>query len=174
MTSGAQPQTKRRRRPKSRYGAQLEEKQNLKEIYGVGEGQLKTYYEAAKKSASETGPELIKRLELRLDNAIYRAGLASTRAQARQMASHGLFTVNNRSVNIPSIRLGKGDVVRVKESKRKKSYFTNFSKRMQNAQVADWLELEVTSYGFKVREEPTVDEVGIGVAIQEIVEFLAR
>lgn len=174
MTTGAQQQSRGRRKPKSRYGAQLEEKQNLKGIYGIEEAQLKNYYRAAKKSNDETGPALVERLERRLDNAIYRAGLASTRAQARQMASHGLFSINGRPVNIPSIILHEGDLVQVKEGKRKKSYFTNFDKRMQNAQAAEWLELDVKNFGFKVIGKPSIDQAGIGVAIQEIVEFLSR
>ncbi len=140
----------------------------------MAENQLKNYYKAAKKSSAETGPALIERLERRLDNAIYRAGFATTRAQARQMASHGLFSVNGRSVNVASILLSEGDVVQVKEGKRKKSYFTNFDKRMQNTQLAEWLELDVKNYGFKVVGKPEVDQTGIGVAIQEIVEFLSR
>lgn len=174
MPAGAQQQSRGRRKPKSRFGAQLEEKQNLKEIYGIAEAQLKNYYKAAKKSTDETGPALIERLERRLDNAIYRAGFATTRAQARQMASHGLFSVNGRSVTVASIILSEGDEVQVKENKRKKSYFTNFDKRMQNAQIADWLTLDVKNYGFKVIGKPSADQAGIGVAIQEIVEFLSR
>ena len=140
----------------------------------MAENQLKNYYKAAKKSSAETGPALIERLERRLDNAIYRAGFATTRAQARQMASHGLFSVNGRSVNVASILLSEGDVVQVKEGKRKKSYFTNFDKRMQNTQLAEWLELDVKNYGFKVVGKPEVDQTGIGVDIKEIVEFLSR
>jgi small subunit ribosomal protein S4 len=174
MTTGAQQQSRGRKRPKSRFGAQLEEKQNLKEIYGVAEAQLKKYYTTAKKSNEETGPALIELLERRLDNAIYRAGFATTRAQARQMASHGLFNVNGRPVNVASIILREGDLVQVKETKRKKSYFSSFDKRMQSAQVAEWITLDVKNYGFKVAGKPSADQTGIGVAIQEVVEFLSR
>lgn len=167
-------QNNRRPKPKSRYGTQLEEKQNLKSIYGVRERQLKKYYKKARQSSGETGPVLIEILERRLDNAIYRAGMAETRNQARQMASHGLFEVNERPVNIPSIELSVGDSVRVKKHKREKSYFTNFEKRMQNAQVASWIELDIKGFGFKVQNLPTLDEAGIGVSVQEIVELLSR
>jgi small subunit ribosomal protein S4 len=174
MPANIQQQGGRSRKPKSRFGAQLEEKQNLKAIYGIRDRQLKKYYKAAQKSSEETGPELIKILEQRLDNAIYRAGMAETRAQARQMTSHGLFEVNDRPVDIPSIQLRVGDKVRVKNCKQGKSYFTSFDKRMQNAQVASWIELDIKDFGFKVVGTPTVDEAGVGVAVQEIVEFLSR
>ena len=169
-----QQQGNRRRKPKSRYGTQLEEKQNLKGIYGVREKQLNKYYKSAQKATEETGPQLIEILERRLDNAIYRAGMAETRKQARQMASHGLFEVNERPVNIPSIQLKAGDSVYVKKCKQEKAYFTNFEKRMQSAQVASWIELDVKNFGFKVISLPTIDEAGLGVSVQEIVELLAR
>lgn len=165
---------RRNRRPKSRYGIQLEEKQNLKSIYGIRDKQLKIYYEQAQKLTGETGPQLIKTLESRLDNAIYRAGLAETRKQARQMVSHGYFEVNGRPVNIPSIKLKTKDNVTVKKSKQNKYYFTNFEKRMQNAQVPDWILLDVENYGFTIAAEPSYDEATIGISVQEIVELLAR
>jgi small subunit ribosomal protein S4 len=174
MPPNNQQQSGRRPKPKSRFGTQLEEKQNLKSIYGIRENQLKIYFKAAQKAPDETGPKLIETLEKRLDNAIYRAGIAETRAQARQMSSHSLFEVNGRPVNIPSIQLKIGDKVRVKECKKGKAYFTNFEKKMQNAQVASWLELNIKEFEFKIIKLPTIDEAGIGVSVQEIVELLAR
>ncbi len=166
--------TRRRARRRSRFGTQLIEKQNLKGIYGISEEQLRRYYREALKRDVETGQALIALLERRLDNAIFRAGFATTRRQARQMASHCLLVVDGRSVNIPSLSLRVGNFVCVKESKRAKSHFTNFAKRMQHAQPPSWLELDVDHFGFKVIGMPTAEEAAIGADMQAVVELLAR
>ena len=165
----------RSRGNKSRYGEQLEEKRNLRKIFGIREGQLKRYYREAQATRSrETGPYLVELLERRLDNAVYRAGLADSRAQARQMASHKLFEVNGRVVSIPSIRLKIGDVVQVKESKRGKAHFTNFDKRMQNAQAVGWIELDAKEFSFRISADPSSEEAKLAVNTQAVVELLSR
>lgn len=173
-----QPQQKQkqnvRRRPKTRYGTQLQEKQQLKEIYGLREEQLRKYYRDALKNTQQTGPYLISLLERRLDNAIFRAGFAQTRPQARQIASHSLLTVNGHPVTIPSIRLKKGDVVSVKETKRAKSHFTNFDKRMQNVRPPDWIQINPAEFSFTVTGEPTAEEANIGVDIRAVLEVFTR
>lgn len=171
MPMGPQQQ---RRRPASRYGQALTEKQSLKEIYGLREEQLRTYYRRALATRGETGPYLIHMLEKRLDNAVFRAGIAQTRAQARQMVTHGLFLVNGRRADIPSLQLTPGDVVTVKEGKRKKALFDNFEKRMQGARLPSWLTLDVKGYGFNVVAEPDAEEAAIGVDIRAVVELFAR
>lgn len=163
-----------RRRPGSRFSQQLREKQNLKGIYGLREEQLKHYYRQALQSRSETGPLLIQMLELRLDNAVFRAGFATTRKQARQMVSHGLFLVNGRKVDVPSQRVKIGDVVTVKEGKRAKALFDNFEKRMQNVRLPEWLRLDTSAYSFTVTARPAPEEAGIGVDIRAVVELFAR
>lgn len=174
MNTPQQQQNKKPPRRKSRYGTQLEEKQNLKNIYGIRERQLARYFSEARKGKKETGPLMIELLESRLDNAIYRAGIAKTRSQARQMASHRLFTVNKKAVDVPSYRLQKGDVVSAREGKRKVSYFKNFEKRMQNAEIADWLQVDVKDYSFKLVAMPDADNAKLGVDTQAIVELLSR
>ncbi len=168
-----QQQQKRRKR-KSRYGGQLQEKQDLKKLFGIREEQLKRYYREARSNVSETGPTLISLLERRLDNAIFRAGFADTRAQARQMSTHRLFAINGRSVDVPSQQLRPGDVVTVREGKRKKSYFTNFDKKLQNVNPPSWIELSPEAYSFTIKALPTVEEANLGVDIRAIVEFFAR
>lgn len=158
----------------SQYGLQLREKQQLKGIYGLRDEQLRRYYRQARQAAGDAGSVLIQLLELRLDNAIFRAGFAETRHQARQMASHRFFLVNGRAITVPSFGLAVGDVVTVKESKRGKSYFTSFEKRMQNAALPGWLALDVAAYGFKVTGLPTPQEANVGVHTQAVIEFLAR
>lgn len=163
-----------RGRGSSRFGMQLKEKQNLKELYGISEEQLRRYYHEAQRRGTETGPTLVELLEQRLDNAVFRAEFAVTRRQARQMVSHRLFVVNGRPVNVPSLQLNVGDLVQVREGKRSKSYFSNFSKRMQNAHSPSWILLDVDSFGFKVTSLPTADEAVLGVDMQAVVELLAR
>lgn len=164
----------RRRRPGSRFSQQMHEKQNLKEIYGLREEQLKHYYRQALQSRAETGPLLIQMLELRLDSAVYRAGFAQTRKQARQMVTHGILAVNGRKVDIPSRRLAVGDVISVKEGKRKKGLFDNFEKRMQSVRLPEWLAHDTSDYSFKVIGEPVPEQAGIAVDIRAVVELFAR
>lgn len=160
---------------KTRFGVQSAEKRNLKQIFGLSEAQLRRYFrEARRPRGKETGVYLIELIERRLDNAIFRAGLAQSRPQARQMVSHGLFCVNDRPVSIPSRRLKPGDVVRVKVSKQNKSYFTNFPKRMQNAQPPPWITLEVEHFGFSLAGVPVAAEAKLGVDTQAVVELMSR
>jgi len=163
-----------RRAPKSRYGVQMQEKQQLKEIFGIREEQLKKYYAEAIKSKEQTGQKLVILLESRLDNAVFRAGMAPTRPAARQMTTHRLFTVNDRPVDIPSYRLKPGDVVSVKTNKRSKPLFANFVKQMQNVRPPSWLTIDAENYSFTVMTLPSFDEVNIGVDVQAIVEYFAR
>lgn len=164
----------KRRRNRSRYGIQIEEKKGLKEMYGIREEQLKTYYKKALRSKQETGPALVVMLERRLDNSVFRAGLAQTRPQARQMVTHGLFTVNGHKVDIPSYLLKVGDVVSVKENKRGKAFFSSFDKRMQNVRTPSWVSLTINEYSFSYTAQPDPTEANIGVDMRAIVEFFTR
>lgn len=156
------------------FGEQLREKQNLKGFYGIREEQLRKYFRNARKHTGNTGQELIRQLESRLDNAIFRSGMAETRQHARQMASHKIFLVNGKPVNIPSLQLKKGDMVTVKESKRKNAYFSNYEKKMQGAKTPSWILNDTENFGFKVTDAPDPEEGGAGVAVQSVVELLAR
>ncbi len=106
------------RRKLSNYGIQLREKQKVRRYYGISEKQMRKYFEMADKMKGITGENLLKILEMRLDNAVYRLGLASTRAEARQLVTHGHFTVNGKKVDIPSYLVSVGDVIAVKEKSR--------------------------------------------------------
>lgn len=158
----------------SRYGFQLAEKQRLKEIFGINERQLHNYYLEAQRSEKATGPYLIELLERRLDNAVYRAGFAQTRAAARQLVGHGFFAVDKRSNNIPSRRVSKDMLVTIKENKRKKGPFVNFPKSLQNVQPPLWIQLDPEGFSFRVVQPPTMEEANIGVDVGAIVEFFAR
>lgn len=165
---------RRRRRQVSRYGSQMAEKQQLKEIFSVRETQLKNYYLKAKRSKGRTGAELLAVLERRLDNAVFRAGFAVTRPAARQMVSHGYFKVNGKVTNVASYSLKPGDVVSIKETKRKKSHFVAFPKSLQNVTPLPWIVLYPDTFSFKVSARPQPEDSPLGVDIQAVVEFFAR
>ncbi len=168
---------KRRKPPLSEYGRQLREKQKLKSIYNLNERQFKGYLEeilaerGKVKDASET---LIKILESRLDNVVFRLGFANSRRQARQLVSHGHFLVNGRSTNIPSHRLQKGDVIAVKPTKTKKSLFKNLKNLLKKQKIPSWLELDIEKLEGKVIGEPTLQEVAPPVEISAIFEYYSR
>lgn len=169
-----QQQQRGRRRQVSRYGSTLKEKQDLKKLFGVREEQLHKYYERALKFRGQTGPTLVSMLERRLDNAIFRAGFAQTRPQARQMSTHRLFAVNGRPVDVPSYSLAVGDVVSVRDSKKTKAYFSSFEKRMQNVNAPSWILINPQEFSFKVTALPSFEEANVGVDIRAVVEFFAR
>ena len=169
---GGRPQG--RRRNVTRYGTQMREKQDLKAIYGIRDGQLRTYFKRAMKAKGETGPVLIGILESRLDNSVFRAGFAQTRPQARQMVSHAFFLVNGKKVDVPSFMLKEGDVVSIKESKREKSYFSSFDKRLQNVRTPSWITPTINEFSFTFSAKPVVEEANIGVDMRAVVEFFAR
>ena len=171
----ANPQQQRqRRRPRTRYGVQLYEKQQLKQSFGIREEQLKRYFAEAHATTDETGPAMVVLLERRLDNAIFRAGFADTRPQARQMASHRFFTVNGRPIDVPSYRLTSGDVVGVRDSKQTKAYFTNLDKKMQNVRTPSWITVDPKKFSFTISKLPTFEEANVGVDMRAVVEFFAR
>lgn len=143
-------------------------------MYGIREQQLKRYYRDAKRLEGETGPNLISLLEGRLDNAVFRAGLAQTRPQARQMASHRLFMVNGRPVDIPSYPLKPGDTVTVRESKKKLPFFSSIEKRLQNVAAPSWVSLVPKDFGFEITATPTYEEANVGVDVRAVVEYFAR
>jgi small subunit ribosomal protein S4 len=169
-----QQQQRGRRKQVSRYGSQLKEKQDLKKLFGLREEQLKRYYQKALKFRGQTGPTLVSMIERRLDNAVFRAGFAQTRPQARQMSTHRLFAVNGQPVDVPSYSLKVGDVVTVREGKRAKSYFSTFEKRMQNVATPSWILVDPKEFSFKVTSLPSFEEANLGVDIRAIVEFFAR
>ena len=123
----------------SEYGTQLAEKQKAKRIYGVLEKQFKDYFVEADRMKGVTGENMLSLLERRLDNVIYRMGVGASRSQARQLVTHGHFTVNGKSVDIASYIVKKGDVIAVKENKRDNKFFAEI-KTMKVGQMPKWLE----------------------------------
>lgn len=133
--------SKKRAKASSSYGKQLLEKQKAKYIYGLRERQLTRYVKQASNMAGDSGLNLSRLLELRLDNVVYRLGFANTRAQSRQMVSHGMFKINNKKNNIPSHLLKIGDEILLAENKSQKKIFIGLEERLQNKELPGWLAL---------------------------------
>lgn len=157
----------------SEYGLQLREKQKTKRIYGVLEGQFKKYYIMADKMKGITGENMLSLLERRLDNVIYRMGIGSSRAQSRQLVNHAHFTVNGRTVNIPSYMIKAGDVIAVKENKRNNKYFEEI-KSMKVGTMPKWLEFDPEKLEGKVISLPTREDIDSQIAEHMIVELYSK
>ena len=158
----------------SEYGAQLKEKQKAKFIYGVLEKQFRLYYEKAKKMPGITGENLLILLERRLDNVVYRMGLASTRRQARQLVTHGHIAVNGKRVDIPSALVKAGDVVSVMENSLNKAYFKGMNEKLAAVTAPAWLVMNAEALNAKVDRFPTREEIDVPVVEQSIVELYSK
>lgn len=162
------------RRKESDYGLQLREKQKARRLYGVFERQFRRYFQEAQRQKGLTGVNLLIILESRLDNVIYRLGWGSSRAQARQLVSHGHFEVNGRKNNIPSFLVSEGDVITVRESSKKNTYFKDLVKSLDAGRVPDWLSLDTKNLEAKVVSAPTREHIDVTLKEQLIVEFYSR
>ena len=156
------------------FGQQLREKQKAKRIYGLMEKQFRNYFETAATKTGDTGVFLKQYLELRLDNAAYRLGLAKSRKQARQIVGHGLLTVNGKSVDIPSYQLRPGDSITIKDTKKAKKIFTDAAARLAKVQAPAWLSLDAANLTGKVLNRPTAEELDKSFDAKKIVEFYSR
>ena len=150
----------------------LTEKQKVKFIYGIMEKQFRAYYEKAEKKEGKTGAVLLTLIEHRLDNVVFRLGLAATRREARQLVNHSHFTVNGKKVNIPSYLVKVGDVIEVKEKSRSTARFKAIAEG-ENASVATpkWLSRNENLLGGKVIAEPQRDDIDFPVEEHLIVEL---
>ena len=167
-------QVRRQNRKKSEYGIQLTEKQKAKFIYGVLEKQFRAYYDKAKTMPGVTGENLLGLLERRIDNVVFRLGLASTRRQARQLVSHGHITVNGKRLDIPSALIKVGDVIGVKEKSRGTALFKEIAESKNALNVPAWLTADIQNLSGSVTRFPNRDEIDIPVDEQAIVELYSR
>lgn len=158
----------------SEFGLQLKEKQKAKFAYGVLEKQFYSYFLKAQKRPGVTGSNLLTLLEQRLDNVVFRLGFAETRAQARQLVSHGFFQVNGRRVTIPSVAVRVGDVITVLEAKAKTKYMQTAKEKMKSATPPDWLDMDATHLKAKVLSQPTFEDMEKAINTQLIVEHYSR
>jgi len=155
----------------SLYLTQLREKQKVRRIYGLLEKQFAKLMREAQRAEGMTGENLLNFLERRADNVVYRAGLASTRRAARQLVSHGHFTLNGKRIDIPSIRLSAGDVLEVRPKSKKNSYFTNIN---GEAQTLSWMKSDLKNLKIEITGTPKREEAEVGINEQLIVEYYSR
>src|SRR2546423_2282336 len=156
------------------YGVQLREKQKLRRIYRILESQFRGYLTEAERRKGVTGESLLQLLEMRLDNVIFRLGLASSRAMSRQLVSHRFFTVNGRRVNIPSFQVKPGDVIGVHESKNQTGAIKEARQKSHTRGLPEWLEYNGTDMVGKVISVPTRAQINTEIQEQLIVEFYSR
>ena len=156
----------------SNYGVQLREKQKAKRIYGVLESQFRTYYDKAEHMTGITGENLLKLLELRLDNVAYKLGYGASRSEARQLVNHGHFLVNGKKVDIASYKVSVNDLISVSEKSRGTEKFKVFAENPKT--LPKWIEANVENYEGKIVAEPTRDDIEIPVNETLIVELYSK
>ncbi|NLO82042.1 MAG: 30S ribosomal protein S4 [Clostridiales bacterium] len=165
----------RNRRKLSEYGLQLREKQKARRLYGVLERQFERYFEMAERMKGVTGENLLVLLERRLDNVVYRMGLASSRAQARQLVNHGHITVNGKRVNIPSYLVSIGDTIAVAEkSASKMEHFKALKEHGPAGTIVPWLQVDYDKLEGTVNAFPTREEIDVPIQEHLIVELYSK
>lgn len=163
------------KRPKapSSFGKQLIEKQKVKYMYGLREHQLRRYVDEATRLKGDSGVHLQQLLEMRLDNTVYRLGFALTRAQARQMVTHGMFMVNNKKLDIASHILKVEDVISIKPNKAKSKLFTDMRDKLEKTQLPGWLSSDPSAMSGKVVSQPQKDDFEKLFDITFIIEYFS-
>jgi len=158
----------------SEYGIQLREKQKAKRFYGVLESQFRKYFEMANRKKGITGENLLQLLESRLDNVVYRMGFGTTRAEARQLVTHGHFEVNGRKVNIPSYIVKAGDAIEVSEKGKKSVRFREILDVTGSKVVPKWLEVDQENLKGKVVALPSREDIDLNIQEHLIVELYSK
>ena len=163
-----------RRGRSSDYLLQLREKQKMRRIYGVFERQFSNYFGKAEQRAGLTGTNLLVLLESRLDNVIYRLGIADSRAQARQFVQHGHVMLNGRKTKVPSARVKPGDSVSIRPESAGNNYFKPLREDLDDRQVPRWLTLDPKKLAAKVSQLPTREDIDVSLNEQLVVEYYSR
>jgi len=158
----------------SDYAVQLREKQKVKHMYGMLEGQFRRYFHIADQAKGVTGENLLSMLERRLDNVIYRLGFAGSRDQARQLIRHNHFQIGGRKVNIPSYQVKPGEVISLKEKSRKNALIIENIEGVARRGVPSWLELDKGNFQGTVKAMPNRDEITMPIQEQLIVELYSK
>ncbi|WKK60890.1 30S ribosomal protein S4 [Corynebacterium sp. P3-F1] len=167
-------QAGRARVKESEYLLQLQEKQKARYTYGVMEKQFRRYYEEANRLPGKTGDNLLVLLESRLDNVVYRAGLARTRRQARQLVSHGHFTVNGKKTNVPSHRVTQYDIIDVRDKSRNMLWFEEAQDALVDSVVPAWLQVVPDTLRILVHQLPERAQIDVPLQEQLIVELYSK
>ena len=163
-----------RRGRASDYLLQLREKQKARRIYGIMERQFSRYFKRAEQQVGLTGTNLLVLLERRLDNVVYRLGIASSRAQARQLVSHGHIMLNGRKTDIPSALVSPGDVVSVRPESQRGAYFKELRQDLDDRRVPRWLVIEPAQLSSNVLHMPAREDIDVTLNEQLIVEYYSR
>jgi small subunit ribosomal protein S4 len=163
-----------RRRKVGEYGLQLREKQKVRKTYGVLERQFRNYFRVATTHSGVTGEYLLRSLELRLDNVVFRMGFASSRPQARQLVGHGHFAINGVPTNIPSYQLKPGDKVEVRESRRNREPFKTAKETLRSHNAPEWLSIDAANLAGTVADVPRRDQMPLDLNEQLVVEYYSR
>jgi small subunit ribosomal protein S4 len=163
-----------RRRKVSEFGLQLREKQKVRKSYAVLERQFRNYFTKASRRTGMTGEYLLRQLEMRLDNVVYRMGFATSRAQARQLVTHGHFMVNGKATNAPSYPTKPEDRIEVREGRRNREYFKTAAEIMKAAQIPDWVSVDPAKLSGTVLQEPAREQMPLEFNEQLVVEYYSR
>jgi small subunit ribosomal protein S4 len=163
-----------RRRKVSEFGIQLREKQKVRKSYSVLEKQFRNYFEKAEQRKGMTGENLLRMLEMRLDNVVFRMGLASSRAQARQLVGHGHFAVNGKPTNIPSFATKVGDRIEVRENRRGREIFKTVTETIKSAQIPEWVTVDGGKLAGSILAEPVREQMPPEFNEQLVVEYYSR
>jgi small subunit ribosomal protein S4 len=163
-----------RRRKVGEYGLQLREKQKVRRVYGVLERQFRNYFRVATTHSGVTGEYLLRSLELRLDNVVFRMGFASSRPQARQLVGHGHFAVNGVPTNIPSYQLRPGDKIEVRESRRAREPFKTAKETLRAHNAPEWVSIDAANLAGTVADVPRRDQMPLDLNEQLVVEYYSR
>lgn len=163
-----------RRRKVGEYGLQLREKQKVRKTYGVLERQFRNYFNAAESRPGVTGENLLRTLELRLDNVVYRAGFAPSRPAARQLVGHGHFAVNGVPTDISSFQVKPGDKIEVREARKAKEPFKVVKETLRNHQAPEWLSIDAGTLSSSVVTPPSRDQMPLDLNEQLVVEYYSR
>jgi small subunit ribosomal protein S4 len=163
-----------RRRKVGDYGLQLREKQKMRRVYRIGETQFRRLFEEAERGTDVTGENLLRLLELRFDNVVYRLGLATSRDQARQLITHGHLSINGQAVNIPSYSLKPGDVITVREGRAEIAPFREAAASLAGNGMQEWLRVDATKLTGTVVAAPRRDQMPGDFNEQLVVEFYSR
>jgi small subunit ribosomal protein S4 len=161
------------RKKPTEYCMQLREKQKTKRLYGLAEKQFRNYYVLAERMRGITGENMLQLLERRLDNIVYRMGIGVSRAESRQIVTHGHITVNGKLLNIPSYLVKKGDVISIKENKRGKEMFKEL-KQMKKPNLPNWLDFSPEKLTGKVLDMPKREDMDLNIAEHMIVELYSK
>jgi small subunit ribosomal protein S4 len=163
-----------RRQKVSEYGIQLREKQKIRRMYGLAELQFRNYFEKALRQTGKTGELLVKTLERRFDNVVYRLGFAPSRKTARQMILHGHFRINSKPCDIPSALLAAGDVIQVEERSKKLDVIHNSMKRMKDSAMLPWLSLDKANLNGTFLQVPERADIPLPANEQLVVELYSK